>query len=129
MKLLMMSVGGQRYAVAAEAVEQITDPALDADFRRETGSAEAIHHGVRYRVVELHEAADRPGGSRLYLLLGDGPSRAMLPVDSAEAIREVPGTAIAPLPPFIFSGERRLFRGIFFDGREPRLLLDVGAIL
>jgi len=50
-------------------------------------------------------------------------------VDSAEAIREVAASPIAPLPSFIFASSKRLFRGIFSDGREPRLLLDVDGLL
>ena len=46
-----------------------------------------------------------------------------------EAIREVPATAIAPLPPFIFPRPGRAFRGVFADGHAPRLLLDLDGIL
>jgi len=129
MKLLLVSVGRRRYAVAADAVARIMDPTLEPDFRREAGSEEATHRGVRYPVIDLHGAVDRgPGGPPLYLVVETGSGRAMVPVDGAEAIREIPGTAIAPLPSFIFAGERRLFRGVFSDGHWPRLLLDADAL-
>ncbi len=125
----MVSVGSGRYALAADAVTQIMDPTLDRDFRRDVGSGEAVHRGARCRVVDLHEADGGGEERRLYLVLGQGAGQAMVPVDSAEAIQDVPAGAIAPLPSFIFVGGRRLFRGIFSDGRELRLLVDVGAIL
>ncbi|HEX9427183.1 MAG TPA: hypothetical protein VGA64_05295 [Candidatus Polarisedimenticolia bacterium] len=127
MKLLMVSVGAGRYAVAAEAVAKIMDPALDPGFRHEGNSAEAIHDGTRYPVVEIDPGARGAGG--LYLLLGKGGARALMPVDSAESIQDVSGTAIAPLPTFIFAGARRPVRGIFADGRTPRLLLDLDTFL
>lgn len=127
MKLLMVSVGAGRYAVAADAVEKIMDPALDPDFRREEDASEAVHEGTRYPVVGIEPGA--PGRGSLYLLLGRGENRALMPVDSAESIQEVSGTAIAPLPSFIFAGARRPVRGIFSDGRAPRLLVDVEALL
>ncbi len=130
MKLLMVSVGSGNYAVAADAVVQIFDPALEPGFVPDGGSGEIMRAGARHRVAALPSVPGRhPGsGSRLFLVLDEKTGRFVLPVDSAEAIQEVPGTAIAPLPSFIFAGERRPFRGIFFDGREPRLLLDVGAL-
>ncbi len=130
MKLLMVSVGGGRFAVAADAVVQILDPALDHDVRSEAESGEVVWRGQRHRVAEWPEVPGRSSGGRasLYLVLRHRLRGCALPVDSAETIQEVPAAAIAPLPAFIFSGGRRLFRGIFFDGREPRLLLDVGAI-
>lgn len=130
MKLLMVSVGSGHYAVAADAVVQIFDPALERGFVPDGGSGEIVRAGARHRVAALPAARTRPAGtgSRLYLVLDEKTGRCVLPIDSAEAIQEVPGTAIAPLPSFIFAGERRPFRGIFFDGRGPRLLLDVGAL-
>ncbi len=130
MKLLMVSVGSGRFAVAADAVVQILDPALDRDVRPEAESGEVVWRGRRHRVAEWPEVLRRnPGGhAGLYLVLRHPLRDCALPVDSADTIQEIPPAAIAPLPAFIFSGGRRLFRGIFFDGQEPRLLLDVGAI-
>lgn len=127
MKLLMVSVGTGRYAVAADAVAKIMDPALDPGFRRDGSADEATHEGTRYPVVEIEPGAR--GRGALYLLLGRGSARALMPVDSAESIREVSGAAIAPLPSFIFAGARRPVRGIFSDGRTPRLLLNLDAFL
>ena len=36
---------------------------------------------------------------------------------------------IAPLPAFIFARPRRSFRGVFSDGRDPRLVLDEDGIV
>ncbi|PYS97551.1 MAG: hypothetical protein DMF50_00235 [Acidobacteria bacterium] len=129
MKLLLISVGRGRYAVAADAVTRILDPERQPDFRREGGGGDAIERGVRYPVLDLHAAAgETPGPSCVYLMVEGRGGRAVLPVDSAEAIREVAASAIAPLPSFIFASPKRLFRGIFSDGLEPRLLLDVDGL-
>lgn len=128
MKLLMVSVGEARYAVQADAVTQILDPAQEADFQ--LGEAEAFFRGERLPLIDLHAAAgERRGPSPVYLLLEGARSRAFVPVDGAEAIREVPATAIAPLPPFIFPRPGRAFRGVFSDGHAPCLLLDLDGIL
>ncbi len=129
MKLLMVSVGAGRFAVAADTVTQILDPDLERDFTRDPESGEVLRLGVRYRVIHLQE--ERPDGqsSRLYLVLRAGDGKAMIPVDSADTIQEIPAAAIAPIPSFIFAADRRAFRGVFSDGREPRLLVDVGALL
>ncbi len=125
----MVSVGTGRYAVAADAVSRIMDPAQEADFRREAPAAEAVCGGARFPVVDLHSAVGQtPGPSCVYLVLEGGGGRVVVPVDSAEAIREVPAASIAPLPSFIFARDRRLFRGLFSDGRESRLLLDEGGL-
>ena len=130
MKLLLISVGRGRYAVAADAVTRILDPERQGDFLREGGGGDATERGVRYPVLDLHAAAgETPGPSCVYLMVEGRGGRAVLPVDSAEAIREVAASTIAPLPSFIFASSKRLFRGIFSDGREPRLLLDVDGLL
>ena len=124
----MVSVGEGRYAVPADAVTQIVDPALEADFHLE--DAEAVYRGERYPVLDLHAAAgEQPGPSPVYLLLEGERRRAIVAVDGAEAIREVPAGDIAPLPAFIFARPRRAFRGVFTDGRHPRLLLDQDGLL
>jgi chemotaxis signal transduction protein len=129
MKLLMVSVGRGRYAVAADAVAHIMDPALEPEFRREAPDG-AIYLGARYPVVDLHEGAEEVSGrSCVYLLVEGNGRRAFVPVDSAEAIRDVAPGEIAPLPTFIFARGRRLFRGLFADGQEPRLLVDVEGLL
>jgi chemotaxis protein histidine kinase CheA len=129
MKLLMVSVGRGRYAVTAEAVERIIDPALEPGFQEDLQTGEAGSGQARYPVLDLHEAAgESPGRSCVYVLLGSSDRRAVVRVDSAEAIRDVPAASIAPLPAFIFEGSKRLFRGVFSDDREPRLLLDESAI-
>jgi chemotaxis signal transduction protein len=126
----MVSVGSGRFGVAADAVAQIVDPALDAGFRREGTGDAAILGGESYPVVDLHAlTGEPPQGPCVYLLLGSEGRRVALAVDAAEAIRDIAPDDIAPLPSFIFSRERRLFRGIFSDGRGPRLLLDERAIL
>jgi chemotaxis signal transduction protein len=128
MKLLMVSVGEARYAVQADAVTRILDPALEADFHLE--ESEAVFRGERFPLIDLHAAAgEERGRSPVYLLLEGGRRRAIVSVDGTEAIREIPATAIAPLPPFIFQRPGRVFRGVFSDGSEPRLLLDQDGIL
>jgi len=130
MKLLLVSVGEGRYAVAAEAVAQIMDPALDPKFHREPGAGELIYHGGRCPVVDLNgTVGDEEGGASLFLVLEGKGRRVMVPVDAAESIQEIPGTEIAPLPSFIFAAGRGLFRGLFSDGRVPRLLLDEAVLL
>jgi chemotaxis signal transduction protein len=130
MKLLLVRVGRGRYAVAADAVARILDPAVETDFHLEQTTGDAICQGMRYPVVDLHGAmGERAEGPGVYLLL-EGPSRrAMVAVGGAEAIREVPADGIAPLPSFIFATARRFFRGIFLDEGEPRLLLDESGLL
>ncbi len=128
MKLLMVSVGEGRYAVSADAVAQIVDPAVEADFHLE--EAEAVYRGERIALLDLHAAAgERRGPSPLYLLLESARGRAMMAVDGAQAIREVPAGDIAPLPAFIFERPRRAFRGVFPDDPVPRLLLDQDGFL
>ncbi|MFQ5876107.1 MAG: chemotaxis protein CheW [Acidobacteriota bacterium] len=129
MNLLLVSVGRRQYAVAADAVERIVDPALEPEFHREPQAREATHRGERYPVVDLHDmSGERRGDRCVYLFLAAGGRRAVVPVDGAEAIRDVPAAAIAPLPSYIFTCDRRPFRGIFSDGRRARLLLDEGAL-
>src|SRR2546425_5002186 len=128
MKLLMVSIGEGRYAVPADIVTHILDPALEGDFRLE--QSEAVYRGERLPVWDLHAAAgERRGGARVSLVLEGARSRAIVPVDGPDAIREIPATAIAPLPPFIFTRSGRVFRGVFSDGGEPRLLLDRDGLL
>ncbi len=129
MKLLMVNVGRGRYALAAEAVHRIIDPALEPGFREDREAGEAIDNSGRYPVIDLHEmAGEAPGDSALYLLLGGSKGRSVMRVDSAEAIRDVAAASIAPLPAFIFTDPKRLFRGIFRDESGPRLLLDESAL-
>ena len=129
MKLLMVDVGRGRYAVAAEAVERIIDPALEPDFEEDPETGEATDGRSRFPVLDLHGATGEfSGGSCVYLLLGAAGRRAALRVDTAEAIRDVPPSSIAPLPAFIFAEPKRLFRGVFSDERGPRLLLDESAL-
>ena len=129
MKLLMVSVGQARYAVAAEAVERIIDPALEPGFQEDSQSGEATHGGTRYPVFDLHDVAgEPPNQSCVFLLLQSHGRRALVRVGSAEAIHDIPAAAIAPLPAFIFVESKRLFRGVFPDDRGPALLLDEGAI-
>jgi chemotaxis signal transduction protein len=128
MKLLMVNVGEGRYAVPADAVAQIVDPALEADFHLE--DSEAVFRGERFPVFDLHAAAgERRGPAPVYLLLQGARRRAVVAVDGAESIREVSASDIAPLPAFIFARPRRAFRGVFPDGAGPRLLLDEDALL
>lgn len=125
MKILLVRVGRGRYAVAAHAVARILDPSTDATFRLEETTGDLVCGGVRYSVVDLHGAmGERTESRALYLLLDDAPRRVVVAVDGAEEIREVPADAIAPLPSFIFATRQPLFRGIFADGDEPRLLLN-----
>ncbi len=128
MKLLMVSVGESRYAVPADIVTQILDPALEGDLRVER--SEAVYRGERLPVLDLHAVAGEPHGvARVYLVVEAARSRAIVAVDGADSIREVPSTDIAPLPPFIFMRPARVFRGVFSDGGEPRLLLDQDGLL
>src|SRR5256885_7685771 len=102
MKLLMVNVGEGRYAVPADAVEQIVDPALEGDFRLE--ECEAVFRGERFPLVDLHAAAgERRGPAPVCLLLHGARRRAVIAVDGAEAIRDVSAGEIAPLPAFIFA--------------------------
>ncbi|HEU4402602.1 MAG TPA: chemotaxis protein CheW [Candidatus Polarisedimenticolia bacterium] len=130
MKLLMVSVGRGRYAVAADALARIADTTSGSEARR-VGSERAVTvHGVSYPVVDLHGMlGETPSRSCVYLVLEGKDGRAVLPVDKAEEIHDIPATAIAPLPSFIFAGARRLFRGLFSDGHESRLLLDASVLL
>ena len=126
----MVSVGSGRFAVVADAVSQIVDPGLDPGFRRAAPQDGATLGGERFPVFDLHAlTGERAPNTCVYLLLGGDGRRVAVPVDSAEAIREIAPDDIAPLPSFIFSREHRLFRGIFSDGGGPRLLLDERAIL
>jgi chemotaxis signal transduction protein len=127
MKLLMVSVGEGRYAVSADAVAQIVDPALESEFHLE--DAEAVYRGERLPLLDLHEAAgERRGPRPVYLLLEGARRRVIIAVDGADAIREVPAGDIAPLPAFIFARPRRAFRGVFSDGPDPRLVVDEDGI-
>jgi len=128
MKFLMVSVGQARYAVQADAVRRILDPVQEADLHVE--GAEAVFCGERLRLIDLHAVAGEPRGREpVYLLLEGSRSRALVPVDGTEAIREVPAIDIAPLPPFIFASPGRVFRGVFSDGGSPRLVLDQEGML
>ena len=129
MKLLMVGVGRGRYAVAAEAVERIIDPAQETNFEEDPETGEATDGRNRFPIFDLHKAAgETSGASCVYLLLGGAGRRAVVRVDTAEAIRDVPPSEIAPLPAFIFAEPKRLFRGVFSDERGPRLLLAESAL-
>ncbi len=128
MKLLMVSVGQDRYAVPADIVTQILDPALESELTLE--ASEAVYRGERFPLRDVHPAAGGGRGvSRVYLVLERLQRRAIMPVDEAHAIREIPAAAIAPLPQYIFARPGRVFRGVFSDGGEPRLLLDRDGLL
>ena len=128
MKLLMVNVGEGRFAVLADAVEQILDPALEADFHLEEFAA--VFRGERFPLVDLHAASgEKRGPAPVYLVLQGARRRAVVAVDGAEVIREVSAGEIAPLPAFIFARPRRAFRGVFPDATGPRLLLDEDALL
>lgn len=130
MKLLMVSVGGGRYAVSADAVSRIVDPGPGGGLEPAEGGREASLDGRRYPVVDLHRIAGEAAGRRgIYLLVVVPRGEVLVPVDEAESIRDVPPAAIAPLPPFIFAGEKRFFRGLFEDGPRRRLLLDEECLL
>ena len=128
MKFLMVSVGQARYAVQADAVRRILDPAQEADLHLE--GAGAVFRGEHLQLIDLHAAAgESPGRAPVYLLLEGSHRRAIVQVDGTEAIRDVPATDIAPLPPFIFARPGRVFRGVFPDGPSPRLVLDQDGML
>jgi hypothetical protein len=128
MKLLMVNVGEGRYAVPADAVAKIVDPALEAEFHLE--DCEAVFQGERLPLFDLHAAAgEHRGSAPVYLLLQGARRRGVVAVDGAESIREVSPGDIAPLPAFIFARPRRAFRGVFPDGTGSRLLLDEDALL
>ncbi len=115
--------------MAAEAVERIIDPAQEADFEADSKTGEATDGRDRFPIFDLHEAVgESTGASCVYLLLAGAGRRAVVRVDTAEEIRDVPPSEIAPLPAFIFAERRRLFRGVFSDERGPRLLLDESAL-
>jgi len=128
MKLLLVNLGRGRYAVAADVVARILDPATEIDFHLENRSREVTYRGSRIRVASLH-GEQQMARVCVYLVLEVRGRRALLPVDDAEAIRDVPAAAIAPLPPFIFARQERSFRGVFSDRGEARLVLDVENIL
>lgn len=128
MKFLMVNVGQARYAVQADAVRRILNPAQEAGLDVE--GAEAVFRGERLRLIDLHAAAGEPRGrAPVYLLLEGSRRRALVPVDGTEAIRDVPAADIAPLPPFIFARPGHVFRGVFSDGPSPRLVLDQDGML
>jgi chemotaxis signal transduction protein len=128
MKLLMVNVGEGRYAVPADTVGRIVDPATEPDFHLEESTA--VVHGERLPLLDLHAVAGEIAGpSPVYLLLEGRHRRVIVPVDGAEAIRDVPAGDIAPLPVFIFAQRSRAFRGVFQDAAGPRLLLDENGFL
>jgi chemotaxis protein histidine kinase CheA len=131
MKLLLVSVGHARYAVAADAVAGILDPSKGTDLNLGGLNREVTYRGSKVALVRLDTGQEEshPDRSRIFLVLEAAGKQALLPVDGAEAIRDVPATAIAPLPPFIFARQEKRFRGIFEEGGEPRLVLDVEGFL
>jgi chemotaxis signal transduction protein len=129
MKLLMLSAGCGRYAVPADAVTRIMDSAGARELRAGSTSGVPDRAGEAIPVFDLRGpagGADPAGG--VYLLVEREGGVALVAADDAEAIREVPGADIAPLPSFIFSGASRIFRGLFSDGRSQRLLVDPGDL-
>ena len=77
MKLLMVSVGDGLYAVSADAVAQIVDPALESDFHLE--ESEAVFRGERFPFLDLRDAAgERRGPYPVYLLLEGARCRAIV---------------------------------------------------
>src|SRR2546428_3828080 len=96
MKLLMVSVGEGRYAVPADAVAQIVDPAVEVDFHLE--ESEAVYRGERFPVLDLHAVAGgRRRPSPQFLLPGGAAGPALVPVAGAHAHPAVPpGGAHAP---------------------------------
>lgn len=128
MKFLMVSVGQARYAVQADVVRRILDPTQEEDLHLEQSGA--VFQGERLRLIDLRAAAGAPPArALLYLLLEGSRSRAIVPVDGTESIRDVAPADIAPLPPFIFARPARVFRGVFSDGPSPRLVLDQDGML
>lgn len=128
MKLLLVNDGRGRYAVAVDLVARILDPATEIDVHLEDWDRRVTYRGSSIAVLVLQEG-QRPAGDRVYIVLEAAGKRALWPVDNAEAIRDVPVESIAPLPPFIFARQERRFQGIFSDGGEPRLVLDVESLL
>jgi chemotaxis signal transduction protein len=129
MKLLMIRVGSGRFAVAADAVARILDPGIEPGFRLAAGAERAIWRGAELPVLHLRRTlGEGDDEAALFLLIEGEGGRAVLPVDAAETIREIPADAIAPLPDFIFAEPRRVVRGVFEDGGRPRLLLDETAL-
>src|SRR5256885_14758041 len=101
MKLLMVNVGEGRYAVPADAVEQIVDPALEGDFHLE--ESEAVFRGERFPLVDLHAAAgERRGPAPVYLVLHWGRRRAVIAGGRAQAIRGGSAGGTGPPPGLIF---------------------------
>jgi chemotaxis signal transduction protein len=129
MQLLMIRVGDGCFAVAADAVTHIVDPAIEPGFERAPGAERARWRGADLPVLDPARTLGTGGGTPgLFLLIEGAGGSALLPVDAAEAIRDIRADAIAPLPDFIFAGARRVVRGVFEDGGRPRLLLDETAL-
>src|SRR2546428_13950073 len=98
MKLLMVSVGEGRYAVPADAVAQIVDPAVEVDFHLE--ESEAVYRGERFPVLDLHAVAgERRRASPAVLLLEGARGRPLLPAAGARGRRAVPPRGLSPPPP------------------------------
>lgn len=128
MKLLMVNVGVGRYAVPADRVSRIIDPAIEPDFLLE--ESRAVLRGESFPLIDLHAAAGEIAArTPVYLLLQGRQRQVVVPVDDAEAIRDVPPGDIAPLPLYIFAQPHRAFRGVFEDATGPRLLLDEDGLL
>ena len=123
MRFLMVAVGPERYAINADAVTGIlarpgdsgpADPAVGPGPGQEPS-----------RQVDLHRLIGaRPARTGVTLVMRSGAATVHVPVDGAETILDVPASSIAPLPPFIFAGPPRLFRGLLESGRDRWLLLD-----
>ncbi len=129
MKLLLVRAGRGRFGVAADAVIQILDPAIDPDLKVAVEQGEVVHRGRRFPIEDLREETGRPSvAAPVYVLLEKDGRCAAVGVDCAESIRDVDDGAVAPLPGFIFALPRRVQALVEVEG-DAVLLLDMAAIL
>jgi hypothetical protein len=125
----MVRIGRERFAIPADSVVCILDPAFGFASHRDHGAAHLQGDPAHPKVADLHAATGAPAGEEGVRVLVEGPrGPVVVPVDAAEEIRDVAPDVIAPLPHFIFEDGARLFRGAFPDGMRPRLLIDVAAL-
>lgn len=122
MKLLMLSVGRGRYAVAASAVTRIIDPRGEP--AGEPGGVPEHLPGDRQPVDLYALAGETAPASAILLHLDHAGRSAVLAVDQVDDICEVPTGEIAPIPAFVFEGTSRMVRGVLRDEGGLRLLLD-----
>ena len=96
----------------------------------EAGGEDVLKASAAERIKKLESIKPRDTLSEMeFRELQDSAGRMFRAGMGAEAIRDVPAGDIAPLPAFIFARPRRAFRGVFSDGRDPRLLLDENGLL